>query len=257
MPLLWLVVKILFVTLILLINHKVDIGCYLTYNLNDTEKTEITENSEILLEVNPELNFMAQASELNDIYCTSKQAASLLDVTTRTIQLWSDAGVLKAWKTAGGHRRFNLENIKELKGQLNKEVKASAEHQLIRVLVIEDDPDLNLLYKMTINNWNLPVILVSEIDGFKGLIRIGAWKPDIVITDIKMPKIDGIYMLKTLSKMKLLSDMLIIAVSAFSKAEIDERGGLPAGITLFTKPIPFDEIEKIVSQQCKTLLDRR
>jgi excisionase family DNA binding protein len=198
---------------------------------------------------------MYKITDLKVQHCTSKQAASLLEVTTRTIQLWSESGVLKAWKTVGGHRRFNLEDIKALKAELKQETNAAVDHKLVRVLVIEDEPDLIMLYKMTIEGWNLPIILQTASDGFQGLIQIGAWKPDIVITDIQMPNVNGIHMLKSLAKMEELNDMVVMAVTGLSKAEIIKKGILPAGIPVFTKPIPFDEIEKIISQQCKTLLN--
>jgi excisionase family DNA binding protein len=196
---------------------------------------------------------MYQTSKLKVSHCSSKQAASLLEVTTRTIQLWSESGILKAWKTAGGHRRFNLEEIEVFKAQLKKDTNDSADQRLTRVLVIEDEPDLILLYKMTIEGWNLPIILKTATDGFEGLIQIGSWKPDVVITDIQMPNINGIHMLQALSKLESFNDMVIMAVSGLSKAEIDQKGGLPVGIPLFTKPIPFDEIENIINQQCEAI----
>jgi excisionase family DNA binding protein len=196
---------------------------------------------------------MYQTSKLKVSHCSSKQAASLLEVTTRTIQLWSESGILKAWKTAGGHRRFNLEEIEVFKAQLKKDTNDSADQRLARVLVIEDEPDLILLYKMTIEGWNLPIILKTATDGFEGLIQIGSWKPDVVITDIQMPNINGIHMLQALSKLESFNDMVIMAVSGLSKAEIDQKGGLPVGIPLFTKPIPFDEIENIINQQCEAI----
>lgn len=196
---------------------------------------------------------MYQTSNLKVTYCTSKQAASLLEVTTRTIQLWSESGILKAWKTAGGHRRFNLEEIEDFKAQLKKDINDPVDQRSTRLLVIEDEPDLVVLYQMTIKSWNLPITLKTVADGFEGLIQIGSWKPDIVITDIQMPNVNGIHMLKALSKMESFNDMIIVAVSGLSKAEIAQKGGLPAGIPIFTKPIPFDKIESIVKKQCKAL----
>lgn len=37
---------------------------------------------------------------------TTREAAALLNASLRTIQLWVEAGQLKAWKTPGGHRRI-------------------------------------------------------------------------------------------------------------------------------------------------------
>lgn len=196
---------------------------------------------------------MHQVTDLKIKHCTSKQAASLLEVTTRTIQLWSESGILKAWKTAGGHRRFNLKDIEAFKIKLKKDTSNSNDFRLLRVLVIEDESDLITLYRMAIEAWELPIILKTAMDGFEGLIQIGSWKPDVVITDIQMPNVNGIYMLKTLSKLEVFKEMIIIAVTGLSKQDINQKGGIPAGISIFTKPIPFDEIEKIVSNHCKTL----
>jgi excisionase family DNA binding protein len=195
-------------------------------------------------------------TKVNERYFTSKEAAGMLGVTTRTIQLWSESGVLKAWKTAGGHRRFNQIDIEKVMSQLTQEVNEIADEKSLHILIIEDDDDLINLYKMTISQWDLPIILETAKDGFEALIQLGACKPDIVITDIKMPNIDGIQMLKTLAKMKLFSELTIIAVSGLSKAEVDQKGGLPEGIPLFEKPIPFDKIEKIVNQHYKKLRNR-
>jgi excisionase family DNA binding protein len=187
---------------------------------------------------------------------TTKEAALLLEVTPRTIQLWSDSEILKAWKTAGGHRRFNVVDVKALKSQLTKGTEENTDKKQLRVLVIEDEPDLIMLYKVTMQGWDLPFILKTASDGYEGLIQIGEWQPDVVITDIQMPNIDGIHMLNTIYKIPSYDDMLIMAVSALSKGDIAQRGGLPEGIPLFTKPIPFKKIEQLVKQQCETKLSR-
>lgn len=52
---------------------------------------------------------------LNDgDYLTTREAAELLGVALRTAQLWVEAGTLRAWKTAGGHRRITRESVNAL-----------------------------------------------------------------------------------------------------------------------------------------------
>ena len=36
-----------------------------------------------------------------------------------------------------------------------------------------------------------------------------------------------------------------------NKEEIKKKGGVPDGIPIFTKPIPFDRLESMVRQKCK------
>ena len=47
--------------------------------------------------------------------CTTREAAELLGVSLRTVQLWVDSGALQAWKTAGGHRRVSRQSIDALR----------------------------------------------------------------------------------------------------------------------------------------------
>ncbi len=50
--------------------------------------------------------------------CSTREAAEILGVSLRTIQVWVDNGILDAWKTAGGHRRVSLRSVgRVMKGQ--------------------------------------------------------------------------------------------------------------------------------------------
>jgi CheY-like chemotaxis protein len=199
---------------------------------------------------------MAETFPPNQKHCSSKHAAAVLHVTTRTIQAWSESGILKPWKTPGGHRRFNLMEIEGLKDDLKKDVRDDGSERLMRILVIEDDPDLSKLYKMTIEEWDYPCSLELAIDGFQGLIKIGVWKPDIVIVDLQMPGMSGIEMLESISATKMFKSMKTVVVTGLSKAEVEQQGGLPAGVVHLAKPIPFDVIKKIVDQQYETIFTR-
>ena len=174
--------------------------------------------------------------------CTTKEAASRLAVTTRTIQLWSDAGVLPAWKTPGGHRRFSLADIEALQkkllgGEDKDEVK-------LKLLVIEDELDLLTLYRFNVEGWNFPIKLQTASDGYEGLLKIGTWQPDMIVTDLTMPNMDGFYMIEMLDRQSDMKKTEIVVVSALSQEDIANKGGLPEGIKVYQKPIPFDQIEQ-------------
>lgn len=189
---------------------------------------------------------MAKVIEIKAENCTTKEAARRLAVTTRTIQLWAEAGVLPAWKTAGGHRRFNISDIDTLqKRLLSGEDESQAK---LKLLVIEDEPDLLTLYRFNVEGWSLPVELQTATDGYEGLLKIGAWQPDMIITDLQMPNMDGFYMLDMLHQQAELKNIVMIAVTALSKEDINDKGGLPEGVTIYPKPIPFDRIEQHVKE---------
>jgi putative resolvase len=53
---------------------------------------------------------------------TTSEAAKLLGVTSRTVRNWETKGRISSRRTPGGHRRFQLAEIKSLRKKTNKPV---------------------------------------------------------------------------------------------------------------------------------------
>ncbi|WIM05781.1 MAG: response regulator [Candidatus Nitricoxidivorans perseverans] len=184
-----------------------------------------------------------------EVYCTTREAAEMLHVSLRTVQLWVESGVLRAWKTDGGHRRLPLSSVNEVIQKRMGKVAApvSPGGDKFDILVLEDDEDMARLYRMTMEAWQLPIRATFVSSVFEALIVIGRGEPDLLITDLRMPEVDGFEIIRLLRNDPALRGLDIVAVTALSKAEIEERGGLPDGITVFTKPVAFDQLLGYVS----------
>ncbi len=185
--------------------------------------------------------------------CTTREAASRLGVSLRTVQLWTESGVLDAWKTPGGHRRVLNAAVDRLIADRRPAARSPAAGRQLQVLVVEDDPTLLALYRYSFSAFHLPIALRLAPNGYEGLIRIGEERPDILFTDLMMPGIDGFQMLRTLAHRPELADMQLVVVSGLDASEIADRGGLPANVTVLSKPIPFDRLEAMVSARCAAL----
>lgn len=173
--------------------------------------------------------------------CTTQDAAKLLGVSLRTVQLWVENGSLRAWKTPGGHRRVLKESVDEVlkKRHLQStpgEIRATP---AVSILIAEDNRPLCKLYEATIRSWKLPVELKVVHDGFAALVAIGAGQPNIIITDIAMPGMDGIMMLHKLREDHICDGSEIIVVTGLDTVRLNEMGGIPEGITVLFKPVPF------------------
>ncbi len=190
---------------------------------------------------------------------STQDAANLLGVSMRTAQLWVESGVLPAWKTAGGHRRIARAAVERLVAERQAAIDPVATLPLapsppaptpLGILVVEDEPDLLRLFTLVIQGWGLPIELQTASNGFEALVRMGERHPDILITDLNMPGMDGFRMLRflhTLSSGRTPTD--IIVVTALGREDIEDRGGLPADIPVFTKPVPFSVLEKRVKER--------
>lgn len=188
--------------------------------------------------------------------CTTREAAQRLGVSLRTVQLWVESGVLRAWKTAGGHRRILVTSVDEILEQrrtaLGDAEAPTAVASPFTLVVVEDEPDLLKLYRLQVASWKLPLRLVTATNGFEGLVRIGEAQPQMLIADLNMPGMDGFRMIRSLRASADYKDMEIVVVTALGKAEIADRGGLPEDVKVMTKPVPFSELERLVRARLAT-----
>ena len=200
---------------------------------------------------------MSQSSQT--AYCTTREAAELLGVSLRTAQLWVENGQLEAWKTEGGHRRISRASVMRLReGTLTAtrsadSLAARPAMDRLKILIVEDDNILLKLYKSVLSSWKLPIDIITANNGIEGLILIGRDAPDMMITDLSMPGMDGFQLIRALAASTLRAGMEIVVVSGLDAADIEAKGGLPSDVRQFPKPVPFVELHAIASK----LLARR
>lgn len=195
---------------------------------------------------------------------TTTQAAKIFGVTPRTIQMWADSGMIEVTKTLGGHRRITSSEVERLAKQLGKSLPSDDSDDInnslisesqylhdstVRVMIVDDDKDLLKLYQMQIESWQTPkteVFLAS--DGYDALLQMGAKKPDIVITDLKMPRMDGGHMINIIKQNLDMNHCQIVVVTGLSKEEVQRNYKLPDNVLLEEKPIPFARIQRLINE---------
>ena len=181
-------------------------------------------------------------------FCTTREAAALLGVSVGTVQLWVESGLLQAWKTAGGHRRVLRDSVESL---LHKKPLEPAQPttstpppgpRRMRVLVVEDDPNLLRLYETYISRWPIPTDLTLINNAISALLHMGRGGPDLLITDLHMPGMDGFGMLNVLHKAPEMAFTKVVVVTGLDAEEVNARGGVPPGVEVLAKPIPFPRL---------------
>ncbi|HEY4317804.1 MAG TPA: response regulator [Herbaspirillum sp.] len=197
---------------------------------------------------------------------TTREAAEMLGVSLRTAQLWVERGRLRAWKTAGGHRRIERASVEALRAGTQEAHAVPAvrlpaaglkpSEQPLRVVAVEDDKTLQSLYRIAIGAMPFPTEVHLAANGFDGLILIGKVQPDVVILDLNLPGMDGFRLIRELDKHEDFDALEIVVVSALSQAEIRDRGDIPDTIEIFTKPLAMSQLELFLSRSRRRFLDR-
>lgn len=181
---------------------------------------------------------------------TTREASELLGVALTTVQLWVESGVLRAWKTAGGHRRIPRQAVEDMLAEQSASLEVTGKPPQSTVLVVEDDPVERELYRLRFAEWQLPVTLLLAENGFEGLLLAGRHDPDLIISDLSMPGMDGVKMIRHLRGQA--NPGAIIVVTGLTPAEIESRGGLPPDIPVYPKPAPFAALRQVVQYHVRT-----
>lgn len=183
-------------------------------------------------------------------YISTREAAQLLGISLRTAQLWVESGALLAWKTEGGHRRILLSSVEQIIEERKRQSidPSLASSPKLKVAIVEDDQDLLQLMSLTVSGLPVPTEILSTTDGFKGLILLGEFRPDIVITDLNMPGMDGFRMLKAIEGSEFSPNKLIIT-TALDPSSFLERGGIPERAHILHKPFALTELETLILAQ--------
>ncbi|HEX8770319.1 MAG TPA: response regulator [Acidimicrobiales bacterium] len=109
----------------------------------------------------------------------------------------------------------------------------------MKVLVVDDDPVILELLRLNFEMEGFEV--VSACDGRAGFDRAVTEAPDLVISDIMMPNVDGLEMLQQLRADPGTAELPVVLLSA--KAQHNEvQRGLDLGADDYVTK-PFDPLE--------------
>ena len=113
-----------------------------------------------------------------------------------------------------------------------------------KVLLVEDDNNLREIYEARLQAEGYDI--VSAKDGEEALVVAKAEKPDLIISDVMMPKISGFEMLDILRNTSGLKDMKVIMLTALGQAEDQTRANkLGADKYLVKSQVTLEDIVKV------------
>ena len=133
------------------------------------------------------------------------------------VNSWIKNGELKTFRTPGGHNRITIEEFKNFLERHDIPVSEEIQQKIkkTRILIADDDIVLADLIKNVLEDRIKNIEIEMAHDGYEALIKTGKFSPDLLIMDIKMPKIDGLEVCRRLRQdTSLSSGLKIIAVTA-------------------------------------------
>ena len=112
-----------------------------------------------------------------------------------------------------------------------------------KILVIDDDPTTNSLVSFLLKTNGYEVTVAYN--GDEGLLKADQEKPDLIVLDVMMPKMDGYTFLRKLKQINRLKIPPIIMLTA--KDKMEETFRMEGVVEYFVKPLDTHKFLKKVS----------
>ena len=113
-----------------------------------------------------------------------------------------------------------------------------------KVLIIDDEQDLCKLFERILTDDGYSVI--TAYNGIDGIKRNEEHHPDIIILDLKMPKIDGIETLRNIRKTD--KDVIVIVLTGYGSVETIRNSVDLNVYEYISKPFNTDVIKKVIKE---------
>ncbi len=118
---------------------------------------------------------------------------------------------------------------------------------LNKILCIDDDPDILAIVKISLEALG-GFTLLTCLEGNEGVRQAAAWQPDLILTDVMMPEVDGIATFKMLRENHATSQIPVVFMTAcVEESQLDEYRALGAASVIEK---PFDVM--LLPQQVRT-----
>lgn len=130
----------------------------------------------------------------------------------------------------------------------------SSTERLSVVLLVEDHADSRQMYAEFLR---MQFIVVEAADGVNALEVMEETRPDVVVTDLALPRMDGFELVRRMKADERLRDVPVIALSGFSGRDHEERARQAGTSVVLQKPCLPDDLAEAIANAARGRKDLR
>ena len=117
---------------------------------------------------------------------------------------------------------------------------------MLRILLVDDEKTEREGIRFLIDKFALPLKVAEASNGKKALEYIREHPVDILLTDVKMPYMDGLELAKRVNDFN--SNVVIIIFSAYGEFDYARRACEASAVNYLLKPIEVDEFKTVMER---------
>jgi DNA-binding response OmpR family regulator len=124
-----------------------------------------------------------------------------------------------------------------------------------RILCIDDDPDISRSIELRLSEYAVKVM--RGYSGTQGIWRAVSEKPDLIITDWRMPSGEGDYVLECLKRNLHTAHIPIVVLSGRPESDLPGRARHLGAVAFLRKPVPVQLLLREIRSHVRLSRKRR
>jgi two-component system KDP operon response regulator KdpE len=125
-------------------------------------------------------------------------------------------------------------------------MKQNARERAAKILIVDDEPQITRVLRTALSTQGYSLRVAA--DGVEGMAAVHEWKPDLVITDVSMPQMNGVELCREIRAISEIP-ILVLSVRNHDRMKIE---ALDAGADDYvTKPFSIQELLARVRAQLR------
>lgn len=116
------------------------------------------------------------------------------------------------------------------------------------IMIVDDSATVRQVLRITLEDGGYDV--TEAVDGQDALEQLSSQRFDMIVTDLQMPKLDGLSLIREVRKKTCNSHTPIVVLTTESKAEIKAEGKAAGVLGWIVKPFKPEQILSVVHTIC-------
>lgn len=160
-----------------------------------------------------------------------------------TVHKWIDKGLLRGYRTPGGHRRVRAEDLRSFLAShqmpIPRELGAAGQ---LKVMLVDPEPDSLKATARALKRLKPGWELETAESGVDALLRFAAGLPDVLVYDLGVADADGLALFRHLQMRAETARVKRVAVCSRWSGELEKRALDSGAASLLRKPLVGQEL---------------
>ncbi len=182
----------------------------------------------------------------NDDTLSTGEFAALCGVSRVTVWKWIKRGELAAVRDSQGRYAIPRDSLRPFLLRKGYPVDPALFKRPKRVLIIDDEPSVVEVVSRALYGIDDGIRIATAEDGFEAGLQMAAFRPDLLILDLMMPRMDGFQVCRLVRQDPAMAHTRILVITAYGSRDNVAQALAAGADEVYLKPVEIQAFKRKV-----------